>query len=192
MNLPDLRPQLAASQEWVASLIEGIDPAQLDDPTPCQDWTVRELIQHLMAVEGRVAGLPRLGSVDDLPRSLPLPEGDLADGFRQAATEAQQAWAEDSLLTQTVTPPWGPVPGAAAIGGYLNEHLTHGWDLATATGQDAEADPNLVEPVLAMTRNAIPDLDRGTAHMPFAAVVESTPDAGPTEQLANWLGRRSR
>lgn len=192
MNLPDLRPHLAASQEWVATLIDAITPEQLDASTPCDGWTVRHLIEHLMAVEGRVAGLPQLGNVDELPRRLPLPDGALGSGFRKAATEGYQAWADDSLLTTIVHPPWGAVPGAAAIGGYVNEHLTHGWDLAVATGQDPEADPELAEPVLAMAQRAIPDVQRGTEHMPFGPVIESAADAGPTEQLANWLGRVSR
>lgn len=191
MSLPDLRPQLAASQEWVATLIDGVTPHHLDASTPCDDWTVGELIQHLMAVEARVEGLPKLGSIDDLPRSLPLPARDLSGAFRAAASEALRAWADDALLSKTVNPPWGAVPGAAAIGGYVNEHLAHGWDLAVATGQDPEADPRLAEAVLAMAQHAIPDVDRGSAHMPFGAVVEPTAEAGPTERLANWLGRVS-
>lgn len=192
MTLPDSRPQLAESQEWVATLIDAITPEQLDAPTPCDGWTVRDLVEHLLAVEGRVAGLPALGSVDDLPRRVPLPERDVAGAFRQASLEAQQAWADDSLLTTMVSPPWGEVPGAAAIGAYINEHLAHGWDLATAIGQHAEADPQLVGPVLAMAQHAIPDVARGTEHMPFGPVIDSATDAGPTEQLANWLGRVSR
>lgn len=192
MNLPDLRPQLADCQEWVASLIEALTPEHLDLSTPCTGWTVRDLIEHLLAVEARVEALPRLGNVDELPRSLPLPEHDVTAAFRHAAMAAQQAWSDDELLTTMVSPPWGEVPGAAAIGAYLNEHLAHGWDLATATGQDPEADPQLVVPVLAMARSVIPDVHRGTEHMPFGPVVPSAADAGPTEQLANWLGRVSR
>jgi uncharacterized protein (TIGR03086 family) len=99
-------------------------------------------------------------------------------------------WSDDTILDRPVTVPWGSVPGRAAIWGYLNETLVHGWDLAVATGQEAEADPDLAETVLAVVRRVIPAEPRG-GHMPFAAVVEPAPGAGPTERLANWSGHRA-
>ena len=65
----------------------------------------------------------------------------------------------------------------------------HGWDLAVATGQDSEADPELAEAVLAGRAAGRSRPSRAAGHVPFAAVVESAPGAGPTERLANWSGR---
>ncbi len=65
----------------------------------------------------------------------------------------------------------------------------HGWDLAVATGQDAEADPGLAVAALAQARQILPAAIRG-GDVPFADVVEPAPDAGPTERLANWAGHR--
>ena len=84
--------------------------------------------------------------------------------------------------------PWGSVPGAGAIWGYLNETLVHGWDLAVATGQPSEADPDLAGAALAAAQRFIPAGPRGP-EVPFGDAVSPAPDAGPTEQLANWSGR---
>jgi hypothetical protein len=56
-------------------------------------------------------------------------------------------------------------------------------------GQDAEADADTAVATLAAARTILPAAVRG-GEVPFAAVVESAPDAGPTERLANWAGRR--
>jgi hypothetical protein len=63
----------------------------------------------------------------------------------------------------------------------------HGWDLAVASGQDAEADPASATAVLVETRQVLPAEPRG-GPIPFAAPVEPQHGAGPTEQLANWCG----
>ena len=65
----------------------------------------------------------------------------------------------------------------------------HGWDLAVATGQHSEADPAIAEAGLAVGQQILPANFRG-GPVPFAEVVASTPDAGPTERLANWAGHR--
>ncbi|GMA41450.1 hypothetical protein GCM10025883_34950 [Mobilicoccus caccae] len=73
------------------------------------------------------------------------------------------------------------------------EVLAHGWDLATAAGLPAEAPAEIAEAGLAAARATLPAEPRGMANgVPFDAVVEPAADAGPTERLANWLGRVSR
>ncbi|WFR72435.1 TIGR03086 family metal-binding protein [Prescottella defluvii] len=105
------------------------------------------------------------------------------------AVEAMRAvWADDALLDTVVTVPWGRVPGRAAVFAYLNETLVHGWDLAVATGQPAEADPVLAATALAVAERAIPEAPRG-GPIPFGPVVKPAEGAGPTERLANWSGR---
>ena len=84
--------------------------------------------------------------------------------------------------------PWGKVPGRIAVSGYVQEILTHGWDLARATGQPTELDPELAAWVLAVTQRILPPEPRG-GEIPFGPVVPVPPDAGPYTQLAAWLGR---
>ena len=73
--------------------------------------------------------------------------------------------------------------------GYVQEVLTHGWDLARATGQETERDPELVTWALVTAKRILPPDIRGDAGVPFGPVVEVSPDAAPYAQLAAWLGR---
>ena len=83
----------------------------------------------------------------------------------------------------------GKVPGRIAVSGYVQEILAHGWDLARATGQPTELDPELASWVLAVARRILPPEPRG-GEIPFGPVVPVPPDAGPYAQLAGWLGRQ--
>jgi hypothetical protein len=84
----------------------------------------------------------------------------------------------------------GPGARTASDLGYLNEALVHGWDLAVATGQHSEADPAIAEAGLAAAQQISSPRTSAVAPCRFAEVVPSTPDAGPTERLANWAGHR--
>lgn len=185
--LPDLRAPLFAAQEWLAGLIEGVRPEQLDHPTPCTEFDVAGLLSHLYGVADRTVAV---GEGRD-PVSVPayvdaLPEN-LAGAFRERTAAARRAWSDDASLGRTVEAPWGPAPAALVAGVYLSEHLTHGWDLAVATGQPCEADPQLAGIALGVMRRALPA--EGREDFPFAEPVTPAADAGPTEQLANWTGR---
>jgi uncharacterized protein (TIGR03086 family) len=87
-----------------------------------------------------------------------------------------------------VVAPIGAMPGAQAIGVYVSEQVTHGWDLAVATGQPAEAAPDLVALAERSIRAVLDGLPRG-GPVPFGPVVEPAADAGPTERLAAYQGR---
>lgn len=84
--------------------------------------------------------------------------------------------------------PWGEVPAGEAVWGFANETLVHGWDLAVATGQPAEAPPTLVEPVLARAHALVPAGARNPRA--YAPAVGAGRGAGPTERLASWHGHR--
>ncbi|GAB3921906.1 TIGR03086 family protein [Microlunatus endophyticus] len=185
--LPDLRPQLARAQQWVETLIAGVTPDQFDDPTPCEEFDVRTLIGHLYTGARRVEAMGKGRDARTVEFITDLPDGDLAAGYRSHTAASRLAWAGKDL-GEPVTAPWGTVPGALAVGGYLQEALTHGWDLAVATGQPAEADADLAAAALAVAHRALPAQPRG-GPVPFGPVVEARQDASPTERLVNWTGR---
>jgi uncharacterized protein (TIGR03086 family) len=189
---PDPRPLYAGALTWVHGLLQAVRPEHLDAPTPCPDFDARTLAGHLVATVDRARVLGEGGD----PRTSPfIVSGVADDGFATAYGEAiEKMWsvwaapAGDAILDREVTAPWGSVPGWAALYGYLNETLVHGWDLAVATGQAAEAPREIAEAALAAAPRTLPAEPRG-GHVPFAPPVPPAPDAGPTERLANWNGR---
>ena len=90
-------------------------------------------------------------------------------------------------MQASVAVSYGPVPGEVYAGHRLIDVLIHGWDLATATGQDAELDPGLVE---ACWEVVTPQAELLKGSGMFGSEVEVPPDANPQTRLLALLGRR--
>jgi uncharacterized protein (TIGR03086 family) len=160
-------------------------------PTPCPEYDVRTLLSHI------IGGLNRIAIVGEGGDALAVAPwaGDVTDdgwlaAYRTATTRVNAAWADDARLDALVEVPWGKLPGRFALAGYVQEILAHGWDLAKATGQLTEGDPELASWALAGAKRILPPEPRGAAEIPFGAVVPTAPQAGPYAQLAAWLGRQ--
>ncbi|EON34760.1 hypothetical protein GTC6_00855 [Gordonia terrae C-6] len=186
--LGDPRPAFRAATAWVVELLEGVSDDQLDSPTPCDDFDVRTLSAHLVAVAHRAAALAE-GA--DIRTMASIAEQYDARTYAALIDQALDSWSDDTKLSVMVQMPWGEVPGAGALWGYVSETLVHAWDLAVATGRPAEADAELAETTLGVARQFIPAAIRTDPAVPFGPVVEPRPEAGPTERLANWTGRDS-
>ncbi|MGE0300833.1 TIGR03086 family metal-binding protein [Pseudonocardia sp.] len=187
----DPRPFYDRALVHVRALMAAVRPDQLGDPTPCADFDVRTLLSHLLATVDRA----RVVGAGEPPFSVPsfvtgVADDGWVDAHREATERMWTVWSDDARLDAPVEVPWGHVAGRDALWGYVNETVVHAWDLAVATGQDPEADPDLAEATLAAARRYLPAGPR--EGFPFDPAVEPAPDAGPTERLANWSGRRSR
>jgi len=187
----DPRPLYRRAVAQTEITVATVTPDQLGLPTPCPEYDVRTLLAHI------TGGLTRTALVGEGdPEALTRPsmaEGVPDDGwpaaYRTAAARATAAWADGTKLDALVEVPWGKVPGRIALSGYVQEVLAHGWDLAKATGQPTEGDPELATWALAISRRILPPEIRGQEGVPFGPVVEVPADAGPYTQLAAWLGR---
>lgn len=128
-------------------LVRTIGADQWDLPTPCADWTVRDLVNHVVAenlwttplLAGRT--IADVGSVYD---------GDVLGGDPVAATDAaiadaRQAVTEPGAPLRTVHLSFGETPAAEYLNQLFADHLLHSWDLAQAIGADDRLDPDLVE-----------------------------------------------
>ena len=186
--ITDPRPLYADALTWIAAVVQHTDG--LERPTPCAEYDVRALLGHIVATVERARVVGEDGDVFAEPVVVTgVPDDGWSDTLAAVTEKTLAVWADDTLLDRPSTVPWGRVPGRGAVWGYLNEALVHGWDLAVATGQDAEADPAAAEATLAAIQRFLPAEMRGGG-IPFDAVVEPAPGAGPTERLANWSGHR--
>jgi uncharacterized protein (TIGR03086 family) len=173
------------------AIVVAVEPSQLGLPTPCAEYDVRALLSHMVGGLNRVAivgeggdALARPARADDVHDD----DGWLA-AYQAASRRARQAWSDDAKLDALVEVPWGKIPGRFAIAGYVQEILTHGWDLAQATGQPTERDPELALFALTGAKRILPPETRGD-DIPFGPVIPVPPDAAPYAQLAAWLGRQ--
>jgi len=171
------------------TVVEAVEPAQLTLPTPCSEYDVRALLSHMVGGLNRIAIVGEGGDGLAVPaRADGVPDDGWLPAYQAARSRVTAAWADNAKLDALVEVPWGKVPGRIAVSGYVQEILTHGWDLARATGQPTELDPELASWVLAVAQRILPPEPRG-GEIPFGPVVPVPPDTAPYAQLAAWLGR---
>jgi uncharacterized protein (TIGR03086 family) len=174
-----------------AGVVKGVRADQLTAPTPCTEWNVGELLNHIVGTlwlgEGLLADrAPRHAMA---PGELPAADllgGDPAAAYAEAAAAALAAAGDGDALTRAHVTPLGEMPGPVLAEFTTLDILVHGWDLAKATGQNAELDGGLAGHVLAYAEQAITDETRGSRIGPAVAVAA---DATVTDRLVAFLGR---
>lgn len=176
-----------------AGVLAGIGREQWELPTPCPDYDVAALAGHLVeflrtfaaAVSGRsaaVSGDAKARLADD-QRS--HSQQGVAREFRAAADRALEGW-HDGAAERLVAVGPDEVPGALAFDLMLVECLTHGWDLAVATGQPAPYTDAEAEAALAAVTPMLTDDSRGQQ---FGEAVPVPAGAAPLARLIGFLGR---
>jgi uncharacterized protein (TIGR03086 family) len=195
MAYPDRRTPLLESYENAAVIVSGITAEQVTLRTPCPDYDVAGLIDHMVEAAYRAAALGRgqIPPAGDDSRHVEL--ADAPAQLRRAAEEAAQAWGDDSRLSSSFTMPWGEeYSGATLVNMYLAELAAHAWDLALATGQLDRLDPSLAVSALDGARAMIkPEYrDMVATGSPFGVEVPPPPDADDWERLAAFMGRDPR
>jgi uncharacterized protein (TIGR03086 family) len=192
---PDRRAQLVTSYENAAVIVSGITPEQVALHTPCPNYDVAGMIDHLVEAAYRAAAL---GGGHIPPVGDNSPHVELTDApvrLRRAAEEAERAWKVDARLTSSFTMPWGEeYSGATLVNMYLAELAGHAWDLAFATGQLERLDPALALSALDGARTMIkPEYRNMVAPgSPFASEVQPPQDANDWDRLAAFMGRDPR
>lgn len=170
----------------VTEIIANIRPDQMELPTVNDDWTVRDLINHL--VRGNVWSVQNLAT-GGAPRPTEDLIGDQAplDAFTTTAAEMLAAYKQPGALDVVVKMPFGEMPGAGLAMFRFSDLISHAWDLARATGQDTNIAPQLSEAALAMAKARLESMDR--AQTPFKAEVPVPADASAADRLAGYLGK---
>jgi uncharacterized protein (TIGR03086 family) len=192
MGPTELTDQLREALDAVGQLIARIGPDQWSSPTPCTEWTVRDVVNHL--VDGnRLAAdvlngelLPPLEGLR-ARRAIDYLEGDPLGAYRGSATALVDAFEVPGRFEQLVSLPVGTMPGRAAVVLRVTETLTHGWDLARGTGQTLEVPDELTDQALRFTVAQLPKIPAGRT--PFAPPQPAPDDAPALDRLAAALGR---
>jgi uncharacterized protein (TIGR03086 family) len=166
----DIWRQAAAKWNEVAAEIGD----RWDAPTPCDGWTVRDLVDHAMGWQARGGALLGAGTG---------PADDWA-----TVEPALSAALDDPANLEGTAESFGGMPKQQAVGFVIGDLLIHSWDLARALGADETLPADAVDSTLAGLAR-VPDAMLRGPNM-FGPPIEVADDAGPQERLLGFVGRR--
>jgi len=169
--------------------VAGITDEQWDAKSDCADWSVRELVNHVVTGNYWAAELGAGLTIEEV--------GDRLDGdvlgtdpvrvYDDSALVAAAVFRAAGAMEAPCAVSYGPVPGSVYCGHRLLDVLVHGWDVASSTGQDTALDDDLVEACLEVLE---PQYDMLAGSGMFGTLIEVPASAGRQSQLLGMLGRR--
>jgi len=178
----DPRNQLDEILPLLNELVAPLDATQLDAPTSCASFAVRNVLEHMIGGATMFSAAFR----GEAPGA-PTETTDLVAAFPAAMAELRAAVHSAGALERTIAAPFGEVPGETFARFVAMDGLVHGWDIATATGQAYDPPAGVVAAVDAFTRQAISDDMRDGDT--FAAATVPPAGASPLVQLVAFTGR---
>ena len=134
---------------WTGDVLAHVTQEQLTLPTPCADWQVHDLIDHIVGATQFFADLAEFGSSPEDEEWPAYSEGNFVTSFGQQARRALSAFEAPEAMERVMALPIGAAPGSQVIQVATGEIFIHGWDLAKATGHAVPADDELAAELLA-------------------------------------------
>jgi uncharacterized protein (TIGR03086 family) len=173
---PDDLSVLAAAVDQAAAVLGRVRDEDLGASTPCSEWTVSELVDHLVNAPVQFLALMR-GDQPDWAAAPPHVGSDRTERLRAAGDELVEAWRSAAEGEPSSPLDW-----------QLAELAVHTWDLASALGEStAELAPEVAERGLAFMRSGLTDDNRG----PVFGPEQPAPDgADAYTRIAAFAGRR--
>jgi uncharacterized protein (TIGR03086 family) len=170
---------------WAGSVVAEVRPEHLDRPTPCPDWTLAQLLGHMVAhnhgFTAALRGAPVGAPVWD---SVTLPPGEPAEVFDASAAGLTEAFA-GAFPERIEVYGYGAFGVDVVLGMHIVDFVAHGWDVARAIGSDRRPDDALAGTALEIMKG-FPDRRPNKA---FDVVVPVPDDAPEPDRLMGWLGR---
>ncbi len=190
MDTIDFTPATATLRDLAASVTDE----QLTAPTPCTDYTVGDLLDHIGGLAAAFAGAARKEPVPGSERGGSGDGSRLEPGWRERIdghlADLAEAWRDPAAYEGDTQAGGVHLPGAIAASVALNEVVIHGWDLATGLGRPFTARDEDVAACMAFAEPfSTPEsaADRGDA---FGPVVPVSDDAPALERLLGMMGRK--
>jgi uncharacterized protein (TIGR03086 family) len=164
------------ASDWTLTKVRGA-AGQLRNTTPCDEWDVRTLLNHMLDTERYFTSAAR-GQEAALPSPTPpdLIGDDPVAAFERAQSDLLSAFGGPGVADKS----------APALGIALADQLLHGWDVAEATGQDATMPTGLAEAAYGMIHGRFTEDQRRGVFKPAVAVAD---DASPQDRFLAYTGR---
>jgi uncharacterized protein (TIGR03086 family) len=181
---------LTTSLDALRSAADGVAADQLDQPSPCSEWTVGQVLMH--AAGDQHAWAATVGSAD-MPTYNPFDppqdaEGGTAEAVRAAVEVAARTWADVDPGSESLPTPLPPVPTLApelAAAAAALDAAIHAWDVAVASGQPSPLTASLAGQLRPAAEATVEPL-RGFAYGAALPEVAGDDDASA---LLRYLGR---
>lgn len=179
-------PQLyARAMDFAATVVGGVRPEQWHNATPCADWDMRVLVNHITSENLWVEQILGGKTIAEVGSSL---DGDLLGDDPAGAYQDSVARAKASLLPERFDKQYGVSFGNVSGYDYLSQmfmdQLVHTWDVAKGSGRDVVFEEDLVEAAVPIAEEMVTFVGEGDI---FGYRQEAP--AGTTN-LVGVLGRR--
>jgi uncharacterized protein (TIGR03086 family) len=164
--------------------VNGVRPVDLSKPTPCTEFDVRALLNPMVGNMGMAATAAR-------GEKAPFPEGDQfgsdpAAAYEDRRQELLSAVRGPGALERDWELPFGTLAGSTMASILFMEHLTHGWDVAKATGQDTTMPGDLVTECMAL---ALPMDEMLRVPGVCGPALRVSENASPQDKFIAFMGR---
>lgn len=194
MHINELRDLVGLDRRAVAATraaVSAWDATRPELPTPCAEWTIRDLVAHMTVQHrgfARAAGGERTVRADWEPTVEPDPIG----AYRAACDDVLAAFgALDDPDAPVLLPELHdqPLPARLIVGFHLVDDVVHAWDVANAVGVEVAFDDDVLSAALRIARAVPDDERRGRPGAAFGPALPVPDDADALTQTLLLLGR---
>ncbi|WP_396447918.1 TIGR03086 family metal-binding protein [Actinomadura sp.] len=188
-KIMDIRSQMLPAAEAAARIVLEIPEARMDAPTPCPEWDVRSLVNHLILWNGRGGSAalkaPTTGPGEDHDFTA---EPHWAERFEEQARKTAEAWQDPAAWegNASLTGNKEGMPATFIAGIVFGECVVHGWDLAVATGREPGFPPGVVQ---AAWEQIVPTAEVSRQYGAFGPEVPVPEDAPLLDRVLGLAGR---
>jgi uncharacterized protein (TIGR03086 family) len=179
---------MAAAAAEAARVVAGVPGHPMDAPTPCDDWDLRTLVNHVILWTAYSAERRAHGEsvAEDLMTKDFTADPGFAQDYAAQIDRAVTAWSDPAAWERELGVMGSGTPAADVAAMLIAEMVLHGWDIARATGQEYACDEAVAASVLA-TVEAQGELFR--QYQGFAAVVPVEENATVLDRALSLSGR---
>lgn len=188
MDIDDVAMRIVLDRQavdWSAQVVSEVKDSDLDNPTPCGGWTLRQLVGHMIGHNQGFAvaasGKPGAGDVWD---ALDF-EGEPRDAYQRSAAAVTTAFASGRLPEKMEVHGYGVLPSRTVLGMHIVDFVVHGWDVARSIGSTATPDAQLTQDAYAIML-AFP---KGRPNKAFDVVFPVADDAPVLDRFIGYVGR---
>jgi uncharacterized protein (TIGR03086 family) len=174
--------------DLAAATLSGVSQDQLKLDTPCAEWTVQNLMEHIVSSADFFADVAELGASSDEREWPDYAAGDLAPSFRRHAQRLIAAFESEGAMKRPMLLPNGPTRGSICIQVAVGEIFVHSWDLSRATGQSF-SNEDIADALLKSDWMAMCEGVRAGSPPPIGPSVAVADGAPSVERLVAFVGR---